>query len=178
MKKAATDKNGLDVNSPSKPFIEYGKSVIEGLVVGISAANSRLKSSVQNAAKTAKDTMAGGLTGIKDAWNMDVDVNPKIRPVVDMTDVQSGIDSTFKKAPTIDVSATKMRASAVSTSYSTAASQKSPGEMIVDKSNNPTIQITQHNTVRNDTDIRKISQDLQHMVDRYAGAKGKVVVPV
>nr|MDD4876386.1 hypothetical protein [Dehalococcoidales bacterium] len=168
-------KNGFKslfgIDSPSKVFAEYGTYMGQGLVVGIKAIGGKVSDAANAMGEKAHKAVGKGLSGIKDALKADVDINPTIRPVVDMTDVQNGIDSTFAKSQAIDVTASSKKAATV---YAPVKSEISnpKNAPVVQSVNSPPIYIENHYTVRNDQDIRKISQDLKTTLDRHAFAKG------
>ena len=86
--KAARDE--LKINSPSKVFRKIGSGVPKGFAQGITMFSSSIKDSVGNMSDTAISGIQGIMTSILDAINMDVDSQPTIRPVLDLTDIQSG----------------------------------------------------------------------------------------
>lgn len=168
-------KNGFKslfgIDSPSKVFAEYGTYMGQGLVVGIKAIGGKVSDAANAMGEKAHKAVGKGLSGIKDALKADVDINPTIRPVVDMTDVQNGIDSTFAKSQAIDVTASSKKAATVYTPVKSEISNPKNAP-VVQSVNSPPIYIENHYTVRNDQDIRKISQDLKTTLDRHAFAKG------
>lgn len=108
MAKAAYEaaKEWLDINSPSKVFRRLGLSVPEGFAAGI----TKLGSVVSNAAYSMGDTALSGtksaLARIADAVNGDIDTQPTIRPVLDLSDVKSGvgaISGMFDMNPSVGV---------------------------------------------------------------------------
>lgn len=100
----------LRVNSPSKVFIEIGKSVGEGFVMGIVAMNSDTE-------KATEDLM-GNTIGVAaaaiDSASKIGDVSPTITPVVDLTNVDQSIDqmnSMFGTSPLFSTASAAMMAS-------------------------------------------------------------------
>ena len=86
-----TVKTVLDEHSPSRVFAKIGKYTVEGFIVGI-------KNSCKNAAETASslghsaiDAMSSSISKISDIINGDMDIEPVIAPVVDLTNVRDGI---------------------------------------------------------------------------------------
>ena len=80
----------LNVNSPSKVFRKLGTSVPEGFAMGISQMSSLVVGSAEDMAQTAIEGTKGALSRIADAVNSDIDTQPTIRPVLDLSDVTSG----------------------------------------------------------------------------------------
>ena len=83
-------KEALGINSPSKVFKEIGMGVPEGFVLGV----EKLSGSVVNATEAmAGDSIKGvkdSISRIADVINSDIDAQPTIRPVLDLSDVESG----------------------------------------------------------------------------------------
>ena len=89
--KAARD--ALDINSPSKVFKALGKSVPEGFAMGIGMLASKIKGSVTGMANTAISTAKSAIARVADAVNGNMDVQPTIRPVVDLSEVTAGANA-------------------------------------------------------------------------------------
>lgn len=87
---ATKAKQGANVNSPSKKTIPVGEAICEGIVVGI----DRMRGAVKTAAfKLGDDTtnyVGTAMASIAKAFDSDVDFNPTIAPVVDLTNVRKG----------------------------------------------------------------------------------------
>jgi tape measure domain-containing protein len=131
-------KRALGVESPSKKFIYIGEMLIAGLAKGIKGSRAMIPAEIKKVAKDAADGMTKVVAAIADGIDTDMDMNPTIRPIVDMSDViQSGllVDDIFGNK---------------SMSLATAAvtSSKVP-VAIVDSEGNPvgatSIQMTQNN---------------------------------
>ena len=86
--KAARD--ALDINSPSKVFKKIGSGVPEGFAIGIGMLSGTVKRSVVGMASTAIVSTRKAMSTILDTLNTDMDAQPTIRPVIDLTDVRSG----------------------------------------------------------------------------------------
>ena len=96
----------LDINSPSKVFRAMGKCVPEGFAMGIGMLGSRIKGSVVNMTNTAIDTAKSAISRIAESVNGDLDVQPTIRPVVDLSDVAASanaIDGMLAMNPSMGV---------------------------------------------------------------------------
>ena len=80
----------LRIHSPSRVFREIGKYIPEGLIQGISS----LGSSVRNAsASMASDALTGArnvMSNMSAIINSDIDVQPTISPVLDLSNVSAG----------------------------------------------------------------------------------------
>ena len=84
-------KNLLKINSPSKVFMSFGRSIDEGLIVGMDQMAGQVVKTTEGVGKGAIKSMAGVMSRIGDSINTDIDVNPTITPVIDLTEVQNGI---------------------------------------------------------------------------------------
>ena len=99
-------RNALDINSPSKVFIALGKSIPEGFAIGIGRYASVIESSAVVMARTAVDETRSAIARVSDLLNSDIDSQPTIRPVVDMSGVTSSasmINSLFNMQPSVDL---------------------------------------------------------------------------
>lgn len=108
MGRAAADsaKRAIDSNSPSKVFKKIGSYVPQGFAIGIGMYGDLVKRSASNMASEAIDGTSRAITRISDAIGSDVDTQPTIRPVVDLSDVADGasaINSMFGLAPSVGV---------------------------------------------------------------------------
>ena len=87
------EKDGQDSNSPSKETIKAGKWLGEGLVIGIKNMQKAVYSSSYNLGQTATNSISGAVSKVVDIMNSDVDSEPTIRPILDLSDVQAGANS-------------------------------------------------------------------------------------
>lgn len=83
----------LKINSPSKVFKEIGSGIPEGFAMGIGMLDRDVKNSVTNMAASAITSTRSAMTTILDALNGDIDAQPTIRPVIDLTNVRDGANS-------------------------------------------------------------------------------------
>ena len=86
-------KDALDINSPSKEARKLGYGVPEGLAQGISNMSYLVKDSATGMANTALNTTSRIISNIASLIDSDVDYQPTIRPVVDLSDVESSAGS-------------------------------------------------------------------------------------
>lgn len=88
---ATAAKNALDIKSPSRVFMRIAKFVPEGFALGI----NRNIDTVINATKSMGDStissMKSALARIGKVVDSAVDINPTISPVMDLSNVKSGI---------------------------------------------------------------------------------------
>ena len=88
-KAAEGEKRGQDSNSPSKLTIQAGKWLGEGLVIGIQKMERKAYDAGFGLGDSAVKSISTSLSNIPKILNGDVDVQPTIRPVVDLTNVKS-----------------------------------------------------------------------------------------
>lgn len=84
-------KNQLDVNSPSKVFRSLGTSVPEGFAQGIDKLGGVVAASSEAMGDTAIDGVRNSLSNLGRAVTSDIDTQPVIRPVLDLSEVRTGI---------------------------------------------------------------------------------------
>jgi len=96
----------LQINSPSKRFIPIGAGIPEGLIVGMTSLGGAIKRAAISMGNGAVDNTKKAISRIADVVGSDVDTQPTIRPVLDLSDVRSGagaINGMFGMTPSIDV---------------------------------------------------------------------------
>jgi hypothetical protein len=103
---AQAARDALAINSPSKVFRAIGTSIPEGLAMGI----EKLAGLVKNASTSMSDTAVSGvkrsISRLADIVDSDIDAQPTIRPVLDLSDVRSGvgtISSLFENGASVGV---------------------------------------------------------------------------
>ncbi|MDO5397614.1 MAG: tape measure protein [bacterium] len=88
-------KKTADINSPSKVFAEIGKYMVFGMAVGIEKYSKAVLTACSDTGKTAINAMSVVTGGIAEAvigaFDEDLDIQPTITPVVDLTNVRNGI---------------------------------------------------------------------------------------
>ena len=87
------EKDGQASKSPSKLTIKAGKWLGEGLVIGIKKMYSKVYDSGHSLGETAVDSITATVSRIADAIDSDIDAQPTIRPVLDLSDVRAGASS-------------------------------------------------------------------------------------
>lgn len=99
-------REALDINSPSKVFMRLGSSIPEGFAKGIGKFGHEIEESSVNMAKVAMDGTRYAIARIAETINTDIDSQPTIRPVLDLSGVKSGantINSLFGMQPSLDL---------------------------------------------------------------------------
>ena len=127
----------LDAHSPSRVFMKVGSYVAEGFALGISD-NAKYSTSAASAmAASTIETVKNSIARIADMIDGNVDVNPTIRPVLDLTEVEAG-------AGRLQALFSHRQAIAVSTGIQQSTRVDSPTDAVMAKSGN-TYQFTQNN---------------------------------
>ena len=86
-------KSALKINSPSKVFIEIGKFTGEGFVVGMDRTAGAVANSAASLADSAISNVRDSISKIANAVNDNIDTQPTIRPVLDLSNVEAGARS-------------------------------------------------------------------------------------
>ena len=84
------EKDGQKSNSPSKLTMLAGEWLGEGLVIGIGNMSRTVYNAGSKLGQTATGTISSAVSKIADLVNTDIDAQPTIRPVLDLSDVRSG----------------------------------------------------------------------------------------
>ena len=108
MAKAAAQaaKKELDINSPSKVFRAIGYSIPEGFAAGIDKFSGIVTDSTINMADSSIEGVKHSISRLSDVVDGDIDMQPTIRPVLDLSNVKSGANSIskmFNSGPSVDV---------------------------------------------------------------------------
>ena len=80
----------LGINSPSRVFIGIGKYTAEGMAVGLDEYAYMAENSASAIAESVLNNVKNPLSNVSKILNDDIDANPKITPVVDLTNVKNG----------------------------------------------------------------------------------------
>ena len=99
-------REALKINSPSKVFRDIGSGIPEGFAMGISMLSGDVKDSVTDMTSTAVKATKSTMSTVLDVFSADIDAQPTIRPVIDLTDVQTGanaLNGMFNGVQTIGV---------------------------------------------------------------------------
>lgn len=87
------EKDGQQSNSPSKLTKKAGRWLGEGLIVGIKQMGKKVYEAGYGVGDTAARSMTNAVSKISRVLDADMDVQPTIRPVLDLSDVRSGVGS-------------------------------------------------------------------------------------
>lgn len=84
------EKDGQESESPSKATKRAGVWLGEGLILGIKQMGSAVYKAGSGLGEKATGTISSAISKISDFINTDIDAEPVIRPVLDLSDVQAG----------------------------------------------------------------------------------------
>ena len=102
----AAAKEAIDSHSPSKEAMKLGNFFGEGFVIGIQDYASTAYSESYSMADRAKSGLSQAISKVSDLINSDMDAQPTIRPVLDLSSVESGVgalNGMFNDGPSIGV---------------------------------------------------------------------------
>lgn len=84
-----TTEDALEINSPSRVFKRYGEYVVLGFANGIESKESAAAKSTDSMARSVIESTKNAISKVVDYLNGDIDTQPTIRPVLDLSDVES-----------------------------------------------------------------------------------------
>ena len=87
------EKDGQQSRSPSRLTMQAGKWLGEGLILGIRATSGAVYKSSKELGDTAATSISSAISRIADFVNSDIDAQPTIRPVLDLSDVENGANA-------------------------------------------------------------------------------------
>ena len=89
----AAEKEGQQSESPSKATIQAGKWLGEGLVIGMDRMGSAVYEAGRSMGSEGVRSISNSISKISGLVESGMDAQPTIRPVLDLSDVQSGISA-------------------------------------------------------------------------------------
>jgi tape measure domain-containing protein len=96
---AAAIKKKLGIKSPSRVFMEVGKFSAQGLAKGLEDTSSVVTKSAERVGKDAILALQKSISSVKMGADH-LDLQPTIRPVIDLTDVKKGVGEIYRALPT------------------------------------------------------------------------------
>jgi hypothetical protein len=118
-------KNFLGIHSPSKEFEKLGAFSAEGLANGIDKMSKLVRISTEDMAKLALSSLSSSLSNMAKLMTDKVDIQPVIRPILDLTDLQSNagqINRVLSGARMINLQASTSNAQQASIGFQTSKS--------------------------------------------------------
>jgi len=83
-------KNFLGINSPSRVFMEIGKYTAQGMSIGLDKYAYMAEDSASGLAENVVNNVKNPLSNIAKLVDGDIDINPTITPVMDLSNVEQG----------------------------------------------------------------------------------------
>ena len=83
-------KNAIGMDSPAKKFIYIGEMIVDGLTKGIKTLGHQPVREIEKVAKATVTGMSKAIAAISDGIDADMNLEPQIRPIMDMSDVIQG----------------------------------------------------------------------------------------
>ena len=133
-------RSGAQVNSPSKITLGVGKSLDEGLILGMKALESSVYKEGGRIGENSAKSFSNAVASIASAIDTDIDYNPTITPVLDLSQIQNGMgtmDSLFGSR-SIDLSASARLATTTSTQMSNRRITNDTPSSIINSDNSST----------------------------------------
>ena len=87
------EKDGQKSNSPSKLTIQAGHWLGDGLVIGMKHMVKKVRDTGYNLGDSATKSISGTIAAIAAGVDTDMDMQPTIRPVVDLSEVRAGANA-------------------------------------------------------------------------------------
>jgi len=109
----------LDIKSPSKVGYGIGSFFGLGFVNALNDYESKSYDAGSGIADAVKNGLSNAISKITDIINSDIDIQPTIRPVLDLSDVEKGtgrLNALFSKTQGISVSGSSDKASSIASS--------------------------------------------------------------
>lgn len=107
----------LDSHSPSREFARIGQDSISGLAQGLSKYSNMAVVEGTKVGTKVISALSNAVGSISDVINSDMSLDPTIRPVLDLTNVENGLNNSFGKTRGINVSGVSANASNISSIY-------------------------------------------------------------
>lgn len=161
-------KSFLGIKSPSKrAYDELGVPLGMGTVGGLLSTTDAIASASETVAGTALDSMKTALSGVNDLVDKNLNANPTITPVVDLTQAQKGFNtlSGMTKSQIIAASTSSSVASSISAANTTTASA-----LGTNQANGQSVTFNQYNTSPAALDEATIYRQTKNQLSVVKGA--------
>lgn len=137
-------KKFLGIKSPSRKFREIGRYTMEGFALGIESNAGLVSSSMVAASQNATSAFIKELNKGTGSTNLDLDLQPVISPVLDLSNVESEASKItgILGGQTIDLSGARMNADLAARGFQATP----PTSTVTNITNNKTVNFEQNNT--------------------------------
>lgn len=139
-------KNALGIASPSKEFTKVGAWSGEGMINGLVKMGGAVAKAGARMGTGAMNALRKSMSGVSTIAAMDIDSQPTIRPVLDLSDIKAHAPEMDRMltAPTLRVSGSYAQAASVS--EATRASREAQAESSSNAGSGDTIIMNQYNS--------------------------------
>lgn len=161
----------LGCKSPSKEFEKLGMNADLGFINGLNAYSGQVSAQSTDVGVQAVSALSKALTTVGQFISGDMELNPTITPVLDLTNVQNGSKAlqTMLNGTTVPLNAS----ASINASMAARAQGITEQQQATTITNNRTpITISVVNQVRSDADITKVNSGLDNLINKYNNAKG------
>ena len=100
----------LGIKSPSRVFKQIGIYCDEGMIIGLNSMAGAVSKASEGVGEGAINAVSNTIANIADVINNDIDAEPIIRPVLDLSNVTSGvrqINAVFSRTQALSISASR-----------------------------------------------------------------------
>lgn len=145
-------KDFLGIHSPSTEFADVGKFADMGFINGLKSMLPDIADQASDIGETATDTLSDSFSKISDCIDTDMDIQPTIRPVLDLSDVNAG-------AKTINAMMSNRYAMSVGSSFDEARSVSNSDLSDEPRGNSSTFTFNQYNNSPKALSRKEIRRD-------------------
>lgn len=163
-------KSFLGIKSPSRLFATLGEYSSKGLAVGLEKFAGVAAKAATNVGQTAKDALFDSFGGFTDILDQDIDMEPTIRPVIDLTDVDNDMNRLFSQ--TRDIQTDYSRSKAASVSEYDRRRMERVNERMSTTSHSVENEFNIQAVIREESDIPKLAQELYKLQSRNLKGRG------
>lgn len=96
---------GAQVKSPSRITMKTGRFIAEGLSYGMKKRMPYVLNAMSDMGESAADSVTSAMSTVYDLLNTELDANPRITPVLDLSKVNNGVNSLNRMLDTRSISA-------------------------------------------------------------------------
>ena len=129
----AAIKKALGIKSPSRKFMQVGKWSAEGLAKGLYGTQAVTDKAAAGVGDSALESLRKSLSGMSETIKSHVDLDPTIRPVLDLSDIHKNVGQigSLLGGQSIDVTPTVKWSREIAADYSSSEDSKRPsGELV------------------------------------------------
>ena len=162
------------IESPSKVFREYGQYMDEGLILGLNDYSKKVENSAEDMGNGVTDAVSEAISRAYDLMANGVDMDPTIRPILDLSNIQNGIgamNGMLAGEYSLDASANYARQVADAEYASSTYSGASAGTATTTNNNNQSI--TNTFNISGD-DPREIAEEVSRIIQQQIGRRNTV----